>query len=621
MSSKVLIAGLTLRLQAALSAGLPDLQAVTASSTEEVLFLLESESFLALLIDESVIEEPQGFFVALDQAFLGTVMFLARGRHSADAIRDLVDRGPHSLVLQHPLEPADVVHRLAKQLGLPVLAHEGSELALDVELQAVWAENRELLKTRMQLLSRLCTTTPEEVTPEDLEEGWRAAFQMAGTLGSFGVHQGTLLAREAQALLAQAKETPLDIVRLERIVRLLEQRISEHGLSESTRESEGIVLYVGSDCDFARELEVEGVLLNWTVVHAQDKSQVLAHLAFPQVRAVALDQDSALAISEPEFVAELLADGIPTLVLSSQILNLPPASTHLRGLEKPAGAYQTLVNLLRMASAPAPEHPPSIFVLDDDPVVLMVIEATLSKADMHVQVLENPLTFWDHLASDVPDLIILDIDLPPSGGLDLCRALRNYPNYAGIPVMFISSYNDPETLGRAFEAGADDYLYKPVSSQELLVRVKNRLERTRQISLHSFPLYWCEDSLSRFSFSLMEAAKLGQRLSLASLSLPKQGLARLLRLLRRSLRAQDLIQIFAEDELLVALPGVSGAHARTRISSLMEWDEQHAWMGVSEFPTDGQELPTLIGVARQDRESTLPAIQINAVFETAVTNS
>ena len=618
VNKKIAIAGLSLRIRATLQGYFPEFEIVVARSLPQVFDLLEDGSVVALVIDHSLVDAPRTFFVDLDQAFLGCVIYVAKGQYCVDEIRDLAERGSHSVILQHPLDPDELVERLAAQLSVPVIIPKASDSdAPDGELLEVWEGNAQLLETRLALLDTLSAKDPSLLTPEELEEAWRAAFQLAGTLGSFGLHQGTRPAREAHTLVKTARDGHglLQAERLKQLVEQLREILRTQGPSPQSDASEGTILLLSDDAEFADNLSVDARFLNWEVNPVRERADLLCQLIQPHSRAVALDLDCRFALEEPELVDDLIGDGIPCLLLSQGPCARSTQPMHVAWMAKPASTYEALMSLLRRETIPAPEFPPAILAVDDDPLILLVISATLSKADMHVTCLENPLEFWDHLARDIPDLILLDVDLPALGGFELCRALRALPQYSALPLMFMSSHFDEDNLRRAFEVGADDYLLKPVSTRDLLARVQNRLERTRQVALHPFPLYRYQDPLSRFQISLLDAMKSGQALALASVSAPAENQARLVRLFRRVLRTQDMVRRCNEEELLIGLPGLTQEAARQRLSSILEWENEHAWMGLSEFPAEGTELNVLVEMAQRRREAALPAIQIEAVWD------
>jgi two-component system phosphate regulon response regulator PhoB len=83
------------------------------------------------------------------------------------------------------------------------------------------------------------------------------------------------------------------------------------------------------------------------------------------------------------------------------------------------------------------------------------------------------------LASAVPpDLVLVDWMMPGKTGIEVCQALREDPATAHIPVIILTAKGDEEEVERGFAVGADDYIVKPFSPRELLVRVQARLVRT-----------------------------------------------------------------------------------------------------------------------------------------------
>jgi DNA-binding response OmpR family regulator len=131
-----------------------------------------------------------------------------------------------------------------------------------------------------------------------------------------------------------------------------------------------------------------------------------------------------------------------------------------------------------------------ILVVDDDPLVLKALRPLLEPWGLGVTGLEQPTQFWDILQATRPDLIILDVEMPEFTGVELCQALRTDPHWQNLPVLFLTSHRDAETVQAVFQAGADDFIAKPIVGPEVLTRILNRLERTRllQTLSHQEPL-------------------------------------------------------------------------------------------------------------------------------------
>ena len=125
----------------------------------------------------------------------------------------------------------------------------------------------------------------------------------------------------------------------------------------------------------------------------------------------------------------------------------------------------------RPAATPttAEEPPkPRILVVDDDPHTLRQVRDALTKADYAVSVTAEPGEIAGLVRSRRPRLVLLDLMLPGTGGIEL---MGEVPELADLPVIFISGYGRDETIARAFEAGAADYIVKPFSPTELTARV------------------------------------------------------------------------------------------------------------------------------------------------------
>ena len=115
-----------------------------------------------------------------------------------------------------------------------------------------------------------------------------------------------------------------------------------------------------------------------------------------------------------------------------------------------------------------------LLVVDDDPDLLALVAFALTNAGYGVvKAADTPeaLRVFD---AELPNLVILDINLPSGSGFDVCKAIRGRSD---VPIMMLTARGEEEDLVRALELGADDYLTKPFSPRTLLARVKALLRR------------------------------------------------------------------------------------------------------------------------------------------------
>lgn len=125
-----------------------------------------------------------------------------------------------------------------------------------------------------------------------------------------------------------------------------------------------------------------------------------------------------------------------------------------------------------------------VLVVDDTPANISLMLDALSDAGYDVLVAESAASALALLAHNPPDLILLDVLMPQVNGFDLCAALKADGRYRDIPVLFMTALHDAVEKVRAFEAGAVDYITKPVYPPEVLARVAAHLQiRALQRSL------------------------------------------------------------------------------------------------------------------------------------------
>ncbi len=117
---------------------------------------------------------------------------------------------------------------------------------------------------------------------------------------------------------------------------------------------------------------------------------------------------------------------------------------------------------------------PRILVVDDEPQITRVLRTTLSTQRYDVRVANDGETALEIMKDWSPDLVITDVSMPNMDGLALCRELRMRSD---VPIIVLSVKEDERTKVKALDLGADDYVTKPFSLNELLARVRAHLRR------------------------------------------------------------------------------------------------------------------------------------------------
>jgi len=119
----------------------------------------------------------------------------------------------------------------------------------------------------------------------------------------------------------------------------------------------------------------------------------------------------------------------------------------------------------------------TILVVDDEEPIQELLRFNLEKEGYVVCIATDGEEALTHVASDQPDLIVLDLMLPGMDGLEVCRRLRSKPKFQQIPIIMLTAKGEEIDTVLGLELGADDYMTKPFSPRELLARIKARLRR------------------------------------------------------------------------------------------------------------------------------------------------
>ena len=179
----------------------------------------------------------------------------------------------------------------------------------------------------------------------------------------------------------------------------------------------------------------------------------------------------------------------------------------------------------------ASERPARVLVVDDDPSSQRLMAQVLGKDGYELAFVANGVAAIEEAMRQAPDVILLDVVMPEMDGFEACRHLRQDPLLAEVPIVMVTSLGDRASRLRGLEAGADDFISKPVDGVELKLRVgtivqlsryrKLLQERARAQRVEASVLSTCEATLEAYGRILARdgRAKTGRRDRVLSLAL------------------------------------------------------------------------------------------------------
>ena len=134
------------------------------------------------------------------------------------------------------------------------------------------------------------------------------------------------------------------------------------------------------------------------------------------------------------------------------------------------------------------QQPPQVLVVDDEPANVRLVQAYLKAEGFRVLEAYSGAEALEQVERGGVDLVLLDIRMPHMDGFEVCRRIRKNPACARMPVVFLTAeFNDADSELQGLEAGADEYLHKPIQRRALVARVRNLIrladaERDRRMA-------------------------------------------------------------------------------------------------------------------------------------------
>ncbi|MBD2199246.1 MULTISPECIES: response regulator [Calothrix] len=317
------------------------------------------------------------------------------------------------------------------------------------------------------------------------------AHKLAGAMGTFGYPEGSRLARKIEHLLLQNQPlTDRENTEFSQLVKALQQELTKAPVTQTvpavTVPVNYCILAIDDDTLLTQRLVKEADNWGMKLEIAPDLSAARSYLATTTPDTVLLDlsfpgkaEDGLTLLRE----LGLRSPNLPIVVFTGRDSLADRLAVSRLGarqfLHKPATTEQIFQAIARVL----PQRQTSeakVLIVDDDPLILTGLSALLTPWGLEVTTLSEPQHFWEVLITTLPDLVVLDLEMPVVNGLELCQVVRQDAQWGDLPILVVTSHTDAASLQQAFAAGADDFISKPVLGPELVTRVISRIQRLRQ---------------------------------------------------------------------------------------------------------------------------------------------
>ena len=147
---------------------------------------------------------------------------------------------------------------------------------------------------------------------------------------------------------------------------------------------------------------------------------------------------------------------------------------------------------------------PKILVVDDDPDIVEILRYNLSLAGYEIKSASNGKECLKKAKLFIPELILLDVMMPEMDGIEACSLLKEIPSLINTRIIFLSARNEDYTQLSAFDAGADDYISKPVKPKILLKKIASIIKRIYSNSKDEHIIKLNEITIDRNKFVIIK---------------------------------------------------------------------------------------------------------------------
>jgi diguanylate cyclase (GGDEF)-like protein len=510
-------------------------------------------------------------------------------------------------------------------------------------LRAIWNQHRPVVLERLQVLEHAVAELETDDLGEDARrEAEREAHKLAGSVGTFGFARASERAREMELILGAHEALGSEHVpALAELMMAVRDELEREPAAAAAPvpepaddERSPLLLVVDDDPNLQDRVAGEAAARSMRVQCATSPAAAREAAACERPDAVLLDLGFADGSDDAlELLSELSAQSpsVPVLVFTVSDAFTDRVEVARRGgrgfVHKSlhtSELFAAVAQLLERVHAADTK----IVAVDDDPAVLDALRALLEPQGIALTTVSDPGGLWNALREIDPDLLILDVDMPGVNGIDLCRVVRNDPHWGALPIIFLTTRRDAETVQDVFGAGADDYLNKPIVGAELTMRISNRLDRIRLYRALADTDALTGVANRRKATEGLEqltrtAARYGQPLALAEIDIDRfkevndrfghaagdAVLRRLGELLRWSFRGDDVVARWGGEEFVIGMYGMSRQDGVQRVAEALEAFRQEDFgphgvllalsfsAGVAEYPEDGAGLHALYRAA------------------------
>ena len=481
------------------------------------------------------------------------------------------------------------------------------------QLRALQAEYLNELPERLREISQLWTQLQQNWQLDLVDALYRLLHKLAGSGASFGCAELSDIARRAEVILAplaQAEKSRPDAGIRQEVTGLLAELnksiaapsgspadFLETARQDTTSDKAPLLYLLEDDEEFGQSLALQLQSFGYQVEFFSRIDDL--EVALSRKQPTLLIVDIMLVEGEfagTQFIQQLKQKAlfpVPVIVFSVR----SDFEARLAAVKAGSAAYfvkpveidQLVACLDKLTSMVSNQEPLRILLVDDDEKLAARYALILSQAGMRTTYLTRPESVCQKIADFQPDLIVTDLYMPECSGIELAGLIRQYPQYAHIPIVFLSTETQLDTQLMALKMGGDDFLTKPIDDEHLLQCIRIRAIRARTVNE-----LMVQDSLTgllkhavikeRLKAEVSRAKRTHSPVSFAMIDIDffkiindnhghlmgDRVIKNLARLLRSRCRKSDIVGRYGGEEFAIIFPECTANQAKQIVDKIRE---------------------------------------------------
>jgi DNA-binding response OmpR family regulator len=354
----------------------------------------------------------------------------------------------------------------------------------------IWEKHKGTISKQVSVLEEAAQALIiSNLTSQIQEKAKGEAHKLAGSLGLFGLKQGSVLAHDLENLLQPNIHLEnLEVQQIAELTKLLRIELDNAVVGLNANEPEPksyspLILIVDDDLCLADQVRIEAINWGMRVEVATDLTIAIKMISQTRPNVILLDLN----------FQDAKEDGLTLLQLTNQIPKIPIIAftsresladrvevARLGGcifLHKQLPIYEIFNAVVETLKRQQVINGTRVLLVDDDIIILETLSNHLRDLGVEVKTLENSKQFWEVLTTFNPNLLVLDMKMPDFDGVQLCQVVRTDPYWQHLPILFLCANTTAAEIDRAFAAGADDYISKLTDQASIATRIFRRLQR------------------------------------------------------------------------------------------------------------------------------------------------